>query len=322
MPEPVAPDGSKPTHRDTILIAGPGAIGLLTAARLQQAGLTVALLDHSPDRARRLASISLQEPQGGTSIPLTVTANPAVAADYPNILICVKAYATASVAQALGPYVGKSTTILSMQNGLGNREALQSLCCNRNIRLAVTSYGARLQSENTVIPTGDGIISIAATPQDPIAAQWQALLACAGFAVTLTSDTNAMLWRKLVLNAALNPVTACYRLLNGELPHHPAAWEQAVAILEESVRIANASGIHLDEPEMRKTLYAVCQSTAANQSSMLVDVLAGKPTEIDAINGAIVRAAQERELPATCNLAVLEQIRTKYPSAQARRKSE
>lgn len=293
---------------DAVLIVGPGAIGLLLAARLRLAGVPVTLLDHRPDRAQRLQQITLQENGQSHQIPVTASADPGIAAHFKCILICVKAQTTAAVARTIAPHVPVKACVLSLQNGLGNKETLAQLPCNRNLRVGVTSYGARLLNEHTVIPTGDGTIRIAATPPDLIAAQWTHHLEKAGFSVALAADVEAMLWSKLVINAALNPLTALYRLTNGELPRHPQAWTQAMQILDESVQIATACGIELDAAEMQRQLQDACRKTASNQSSMLADVLAGKPTEIDAINGAIVNAAIANGIPATQNLAVIKLV--------------
>jgi 2-dehydropantoate 2-reductase len=293
---------------DAVLIVGPGAIGLLLAARLRLAGVPVTLLDHRPDRAQRLTQISLQEHDQTRQIPITASADPGIAVHFKYILICVKAQTTAAVTRTIAPHVPVQACVLSLQNGLGNKETLAQLPCNSNLRVAVTSYGARLLNEHTVIPTGDGTIRIAAAATDQIAAQWTHHLEKAGFSVALAADVEVMLWSKLVINAALNPLTALYRLANGELPQHPQAWTQAIQILDESVHIATACGIELDADTMRRQLQDVCGKTASNQSSMLADVLAGKPTEIDAINGAIVNAATANGMPAKQNLAVIKLI--------------
>jgi len=298
---------------DTILIAGPGAIGLLHAIRLRAAGFDVILLDHRPDRAARLQHVTLAGHPQDQTMEIAATADPSVAARCQHILICVKAYATPTLAAHLAPHVGTTTTVLSLQNGLGNQAALAPLRCQPNLRLAVTSYGARLQSENTVCLTGSGTTQIAAPPADPIARQWQQLLQTAGFVVTLTQDLDAMLWQKLVLNAAINPVTAHFGLRNGQLPQHPRAWAQACAILDEAICIAQSCGIALDAATQHRRLREICRNTADNDSSMRVDLLSGRKTEIDQINGALVQAAMTQGLPTPHNRRIIALIH----SAQA-----
>jgi len=289
-----------------ILIIGPGAIGCLLAGRMARAGLEVRLLDYRAARAARLRHIRLTEDGQTTDVPVRVSADPALAAECDGIIVCVKAFQTAAVAGRIGPSVQPGARLLSLQNGLGNLEALHPIKC-RDLRPGVMNAGARLVAEGHVRATGGNAIAIAGTPDDAIAQAWQCILTQAGFSVQIEPDAQRLLWTKLVLNAAINPVTALYRIPNGELPSHPEAAALARDLLLESAHIARATGIALDTDDvLQKRLLAICATTRENRSSMLCDVEAGRPTEIDAINGTILRHARAHGLPAPVTEKLLE----------------
>jgi len=122
----------------------------------------------------------------------------------------------------------------------------------------------------------------------------------AGFDCRATDDIQAVLWEKLMVNVAINPLTALLRVPNGALPQLSAAWELAVAAAREAQMVARASGVTVPgDPEAR--VQQVCQATAANRSSMLQDVLAGRPTEIDALNGQVAARGAALGVPVPVN---------------------
>lgn len=290
-----------------VTVAGPGAVGSLVAARLALAGVRVLLLDHLPARAATLSRSGITVEDGDhvrTAHP-AVTADPAVAARADWILVCVKAYSTESLCSQLEPYVTTSSAILSLQNGLGNVEMLMRLKA-RVVLAGVTGMGALLSAAGRVRCTGDGITWIAAArgadaEADPVIAAFRA----AGFETRLHPDLRVMLWTKLILNAAINPLTALFRLCNGDLPAHPQAGPLARRIITEAAAVALAAGIPVNEQAMLNAFHCLCRRTAANRSSMLRDTEQGRPTELDAITGAIVEQAAAHGIPVPVNRWIL-----------------
>ena len=297
----------KPEHEYSVTVAGPGALGLLVAARLARAGSRVRLLDHRPARAILLehSGITVEEGNSIWTAHPAVTADPAAArADV--IIVCVKAYSTGDLCGQIAPHVTPSTIILSLQNGLGNVETLLRLPAG-DVLAGVTGTGALLLAPGRVRSTGDGITWIAAArggtnSVDTVAAT----LRNAGFDTRRHPDLRVMLWTKLILNAAVNPLTACYRLLNGELLGHPLAGPLARQIVAESVTVANAAGIPVRESEMITALEELCRLTAQNRSSMLRDIEQGRATERHAITGAIVAQAETLGIRVPVNRGILD----------------
>ena len=297
----------KPEHEYSVTVAGPGALGLLVAARLARAGCKVRLLDHRPERAALLArsGITVEESNSIWTAHPAITADPAAArADV--IIVCVKAFSTGDLCRQIAPHVTPSTIILSLQNGLGNVESLLRLPAG-DVLAGVTGTGALLLAPGRVRSTGDGITWIATarggiTSVDTVAAA----LRNAGFDTRYHPDLRVMLWTKLILNAAINPLTARYRLLNGELLGHPLAGPLARQVVAECVTVANATGIPVRESEMITALEELCRNTARNRSSMLRDVEQGRPTERNAITGAIVAQAEALGIRVPVNRGILE----------------
>ncbi|HSQ40096.1 MAG TPA: ketopantoate reductase C-terminal domain-containing protein, partial [Anaerolineales bacterium] len=136
---------------------------------------------------------------------------------------------------------------------------------------------------------------------NPALGPMEEALRLAGFNVQRVDDPESLIWGKLVINAAINPLTALLRVKNGELLERPFAREVMKALARETAQIARAENIALpfDDPVARAE--DVAHKTAANTSSMLQDVLRGAPTEIDAICGAVVRTAEKHKLGAPVN---------------------
>jgi 2-dehydropantoate 2-reductase len=292
-----------------ILVIGPGAIGLSLAAWLQRAGNAVHVLGHRTGRCEQPHEVTICTQGMEFSEKILVSSDPSIVSRCSHVIICVKAYATERVAQNIAPHVLSQTQILSLQNGLGNRTALEHfLPHRRNIRIGVVLHGAFRKSPSTIITTSPGQIQIAGSVADPVLIAWQTCLKQAGCGMDIKPDEGEMVWSKAVINAVINPVTALYNLRNGELPLHDQAWKLACNILAECIHIARSAGVDLDEGTMQQTLMDICQRTAANFASMLMDIRTGRPTEIDQINGAILRKAHDLDLDAPHNTKIIESI--------------
>jgi 2-dehydropantoate 2-reductase len=143
------------------------------------------------------------------------------------------------------------------------------------------------------------------------------MLSGAGFQVNIVSEASSLIWGKLVINSAINPLSAVLRLTNGELLDHPARRLLLADLASETAAVAAAKGISLPYPDPISATEDVARRTSGNRSSMLQDVLRGAPTEIDAISGAIVDIGKSLGVPTPYNacMARLVQAMTPLPSA-------
>ena len=144
----------------------------------------------------------------------------------------------------------------------------------------------------------------------------QALFQAAGMACELTEDADALLWAKLLVNAAINPLGALLRVPNGALAESADARALMAQVLAEAQAVARALGVALPEGAALERVLGVCQRTAANRCSMLQDVQRGRVTEIDAINGAIARLGAEKGVSAPLNAALAQLVRAAHSTAK------
>jgi len=288
-----------------LAVVGPGALGSLFAARLALASVPVLLLDYRPDRAQALNArgIRLRTATGRHDVLLPVTADPRQLAQVSAAIVLVKAYQTDDVAQTLARQLPPDAVALTLQNGLGNVEALQLHLGADRVFGGATAQGALREDDGTVRDTGSGqtVLGHPDGQADPrLDALAQALLA-AGFAVSVTNNLAGAIWEKVILNAAINPLAALTHLHNGDLIAFPHPLQLMTAVAREAFMVAIRHGVEIAEQDWRARLQTVCQATAPNVNSMLQDVLHHRRTEIDALNGAIVRIAATHHRPVPVN---------------------
>ncbi|MBN2062895.1 MAG: 2-dehydropantoate 2-reductase [Deltaproteobacteria bacterium] len=273
------------------LIVGPGAMGCLFAASLKKAGYPVTLLDNIEERAQKINAqgIFVEGIKGKFNVKVpAVTGGPAFIPDA--VLICVKSNDTRDAGLAAKPWTGPGTLILTLQNGIGNMETLKEIFGNRKVLGGVTSEGATLLDWGRIRHAGRGETIIGPGGiSDNILEKIVTAYNRAGFQTRLEDDVESLLWGKLIINVGINALAAITRLKNGCLPDIQGTRLIMERAVSEAVEIAEKKGIELPYPDPMERVINVCRSTSGNIASMLQDVLNNKITEIDFINGAIVR---------------------------------
>ncbi len=229
------------------------------------------------------------------------------AGKYSQILVLVKAWQTEKVAQQLGTLLSEQGVALTLQNGLGNDAILMRFLRPERVALGVTTVGAKMIEPGHVQFTGKGKVFLGAHPR---LAGISELLQGAGFDLETVSDPVSLLWGKLVINAAINPLTALLRVPNGELLTHPEARGLLAGAAREAAEVAACQGVVLPYADPVEMVEDVARSTAGNSSSMLQDVLRGAKTEVDAINGAIVAEGERLGVPTPINRVLWQLVRS------------
>lgn len=296
---------------ENILIAGTGAMACLFAARLAAAGFPVTMFGHwaAGLEALRRDGVTLIEPGGQEQVyPVRVASRPEECAGACFALVLVKSWQTAETALQLDECLAPKGLALTLQNGLGNYEALAQVLSAGRVSLGVTTLGANLRAPGQVRAGGSGPVLLGAHPR---LAPLVDMLQKAGFSIESVADTTALLWGKLVINAAINPATALLEVTNGELLRRAPARALLAAAAAEAAGVAAALGILLPYADAVQAAEDTARRTAANRSSMLQDVQRGAPTEIDAICGAIVQAAEQAGLPAPVNRTLWQLVKAK-----------
>lgn len=220
-------------------------------------------------------------------------------------VVTVKSYDTAEAARALS--TGEFGAVLSLQNGLGNEERLAAEL-DAVVLAGTASYGARLTKPGTVECTGVGRVVIGPPDggESTTADRVGRAFAESGIGTVVASDMPRRLWEKCAINAGINPLTALTGAKNGTALDEPA-WSIASEAARETARTAREVGIELADADALAALRRVARATEANSSSMAQDLRKGRRTEIDAINGYVVRRAVE---PAPTNALLTGMIKT------------
>jgi 2-dehydropantoate 2-reductase len=283
----------------------------LFAARLSAAGAPVTLLGAWREALDVLSrkGVCLVEGDACEQVyPVRATDDPGDCAGMQIALVLVKSWQTERAARQLAECLAPGGLALTLQNGMGNREVLENVLGDERVALGVTTLGANLMGPGRVRPAGDGTVHLEAHPRlDPLVH----LLRAAGLAVEIAPDPEALLWGKLVINAAINPLTALLEVPNGELLERPSARLLLAELACEAAAAAGALGIRLPYPDPAAAAEAVARRTAANRSSMLQDIQRGAPTEVDAICGAIVKAGEKVGVPVPVNRTFWKLIRAR-----------
>lgn len=299
-----------------VLIAGPGAIGCMFAARLAEAGCDVLILDHDSARSRRLdaSGLRIDRPDGAHVCRLPVACiHDALPPGAPPlaVLLAVKAYDTETAGRAIASRLALDTPLVSVQNGIGNDQVLTEGCGFRRVICAVTACGATRLGEGCIREAGVGPTRFACATgavMPSAAGELGRALAAAGLPVAFADDVRALVWSKAVINAAINPVTALWGVTNGECVEREDARCALRAAAYEAQTVATALGIDLPYVDAAAEAEAVCRGTRENLSSMLQDVRAGRRTEVRQINGKIVEAGRRLGVRTPVNDDLLERV--------------
>jgi 2-dehydropantoate 2-reductase len=284
-----------------ILIVGTGALAVLFAARLSQAGQEVSLLgtwqnglNALHQNGARLVDVDGFE----QSFAVEATDNPRDCRGVKHAIVLVKSWQTERAAHQLAYCLAEDGLALTLQNGLGNREILAERLGAGRVTLGTTTTGATLLGPGLVRPGGEGLLSIEGHPAlDPLLEAFKS----ANFKVEIVKDARSLAWSKLVINASINPLTALLRVANGELLNRPSARILMHALAEEAAAVAASENVQLEYNDPADMVEEVARRTAVNHSSMFQDIKRGAPTEIDAICGAVTRIGQQHNIPTPVN---------------------
>jgi len=280
-----------------IVIIGPGAMGCLYAFLLTRSSHEVWLLDYREDRANFIRSqgLKIEGVSGQYQIPFErICTDAGIIGKADLIIIFVKAYATEAAIKRAGSAVKSSTIILTLQNGLGNIESICALYPDAHCVAGTTAQGATLIATGHIRHAGIGETTIGAVAGSGKfhTELIRDLFMSALIPVQIAEDVTSLLWGKLLINCGINPITAIMKIKNGHIPAFPNLLAVMQRAVDEGAHIASKLGIAVPYQDPAQKVIEVCAATAENRSSMLQDIEAGKKTEIEYMNGAIVRHGQ------------------------------
>jgi len=296
-------------RKPSILIVGTGALAGLFGGRLASRA-EVTLFGSWADglEALRQRGIRLQENGEATEFQVRATDDPSECEGATNALVLVKSWQTEAAADTLLQCLAPEGVALTLQNGLGNIEVLEAAIGAERAALGVTTTGATLLGPGRVRVGGEGPTYVAPHPRLETLVD---LLQASGFEVRADPDLMSLVWGKLVVSAGINALTALLEVQNGELLERPQARLLMNEAALETAQVAEAQGIKLPYENPSHEVERVAKQTAENESSMLQDVRRSVPTEVEAINGAVVREGKLHGVPTPVNWSLLNLVRAK-----------
>jgi 2-dehydropantoate 2-reductase len=291
-------------------ILGAGAIGSLWACYAQRSGHNTELIfrDHSSLAAYRQHGGIRFTANGQTDLLKIPARCPAtIAAPIQQLLITTKAQQTLTALAAIAEYIQPDASLVLLQNGLGIAEQVQQQFPKARLFKASTTEGAYRPSRFAVVHAGRGqtLIGSAADKVDAIAQS----LSFAPLTVSPSDNIDAVLWRKLAINCAINPLTVIHRCRNGELLDKPEALVQIASVVEEILQLSKILNLDQGLANLHEQVLDVARATANNRSSMLQDIESGKETEIEAITGYLCRLAIKHSMQLPTNEELLAQVK-------------
>jgi 2-dehydropantoate 2-reductase len=278
-----------------ILVIGAGAMGCLFAARIAETGADVMLIDVDEGRLAAIAreGITLTDDNGTRTVtPGTGTASDAMG-DFDLILLFTKGIHSRSAMQSVAHLAAGSAHVLTLQNGLGNPELIVQFFPVDRVLKGIAALPADLHDATHVSSHGAGHLELGAmtTEGEPGALAAAALLARAGFDARVSGTIDIAIWEKVAFNAALNALGAITLQPNAGVNNAPGR-RIAAAMVGEVVATAHASGIMVDRERIDAAIDFALNHHGGHQASMLQDRLAGRASEIESINGAVVERAR------------------------------
>lgn len=298
-----------------IAIIGAGAMGCLYGAKLSAVPTNeVYLLDVWKEHVSAINENGLMMEENGASVPYNKVkaATEAVQVGVCDLaIVFVKSTLTGTAVKTNKAVFGSHTVALTLQNGLGNIDLIRAEIGSDNVIAGTTAHGATMLGPGRMRHAGSGktVIGELNGEQSPRIETMAAVLREAGLETDISHNVLGLIWDKLIINVGINALTGITRLKNGALPEYPELMEILAAAVSEAVAVAGAKGIALSYDNPVEHTKDVCLATAANKSSMLQDILNHKQTEIDMINGAVVREGTLAGIATPVNKVLTDLIR-------------
>jgi 2-dehydropantoate 2-reductase len=292
-----------------IAVIGAGGIGSLFGGRLAATGHTVWLVHRRPDIVEALRRGGLHLDAERIAVHATTRTEEIGPVDL--VLVLTKSVDTAAAAASAQWLLDRSTVVLTLQNGLGNLETLGAVLGAERLLLGMTYHGATLDGPGRARHTAVGQTFVG-EPGGTLTPRVQRIATAftdAGLPTDATDQVWSLAWGKLIVNAAMNATCALTRASGSDILGSESAREWVGLVAHEAAAVAAGLGIDLPYPDAAVRVWQHCETVGPAKPSMLQDFQRGRLTEIDAINGAIVREGDRLGIATPCNRALLLLVR-------------
>ena len=295
-----------------IVIIGAGAMGCLYGAYLSEKNEVTMLDVYEPQvDAINKNGITIVEPDGIERQYKKVCAMKSgtceSVADL--VVVFVKSIYSENALEENKALFGPDTLVMTLQNGAGNDRKIAKYVSRENIVIGTSKHNSINLGGGKVSHTGAGITTIGSNlGRIEALSKIEEVLSQSGFETEVSDDIQRIIWSKLFVNLSINTFTAITRAPIGFMIENQYAWDFAEKMICEAVDVAEADGTHFSYMEVLNMVHHVCENLEKGYSSMYQDVTRGIPTEIDAINGAIVQQAKLYNVPAPYNTLIVDLI--------------
>jgi 2-dehydropantoate 2-reductase len=291
-----------------IAMLGAGAMGGVFGSLLVQAGFDVIFLDIWQEHIEKIQKegLRVRDASGEHLIPVKAYSSPAGLGPVDLVFLMVKAYDTEVALPQWKALFGEKTLVLTMQNGLGNVERIARHIPMERIIPGVTSRGAYVIGPGAVNNSGhaETVLGMVHPSQRQDSQRLAQMFSQAGAEVKFDEDLNSLVWGKLIMNVAINPVGALTGMRNIEAVSYPPTLRIQELAMKEGMAVGRAKGIQFRYSDPVKKLKEIVSGAPQNRCSMLQDIDRRKRTEIDYINGAVVELGRELNILTPMNEAL------------------
>ena len=294
-----------------IAVVGAGAVGGYFGGMLARAGAPVVFIGRPAfvDAVKR-DGLLLDTVQFKEKVKVEASTELAAARDAEIVLFCVKTTDTAATARELAPLLANNALVVSMQNGVDNAEQIHAASGLHALAAAVY-VAASVPSPGVVKHVGRGDLVVG--PKSMATERVAAVFERAGVPCKISDHLATELWTKLVWNCGLNAISALGKATYGDIIANEDARQLVEGAVFEVIFAAKAAGVHLplfeDPQAAMREAYKIARAMAATWSSTAQDMMRGKKTEIDSLNGLIVRKGRELGVPTPINHALFTLVK-------------
>lgn len=287
-----------------IAMIGAGAMGGVYGGLLYRAGADVTLIDtrEAHVEAIRRDGLRVEGVRGEHVLRVPACTDPNGLAAFDAAIVFTDSNATAAAARTAKGILGPGGFALTLQNGIGNVEALTAELGSSRVVAGVSMNSAANPAPGRCLYTNAGMTSIGELDgaHTPRVRELHRLLNAAGIETEIVADPMAWIWGKFVLNCGINALTAVTQLRSGDMFRVPEMNALQERVIDEILAVVRRKGIRLPDPDPRDTIRSHCR-VRFNKPSMMQHIEQRRRTEIDAINGALVREARALGMSVPCN---------------------
>jgi 2-dehydropantoate 2-reductase len=282
-----------------IAVMGAGAVGCYYGGMLARAGHSVVLIGRPAHvQAMQRDGLRLQAQGFDERIRLETSCDAAAVAGAQLVLLSVKSTDTEAAAEQLRPHLAPGALIVTLQNGVDNARRLRAALPGQAVAAAVVYVAVEMAGPGHVRHHGRGELLLEPSPASAAAAE---LLTTSGVPTQISADVEAALWTKLIINCAYNALSAIARQPYGPLVQQGGVAQVMDDVVGECLAVARAENVALAEPQIRQAVHGLARSMPAQYSSTAQDLMRGRRTEIDHLNGHIVRRGAVHGIPTPAN---------------------